>query len=133
MLELRGRREAPQNAPAVLPRPSEDEPPDRVLACAVCLHALTHTGARTTRDGVHEHTFANPYGCVFRVGCFTSAAGCRGTGEPVLAHSWFPGFAWTIQECGRCAEHVGWSFAGAAGAAFFALILDRLVEVERDG
>ena len=37
-------------------------------------------------------------------------------GEPETAHSWFPGFAWTVANCARCHAHVGWRFTRASAS-----------------
>ena len=31
-------------------------------------------------------------------------------GDPETAHSWFPGYAWTICNCSQCLSHLGWMF-----------------------
>lgn len=31
-------------------------------------------------------------------------------GRPETAHSWFPGYAWTIAYCDTCGQHLGWRF-----------------------
>lgn len=98
-----------------------------MIACAVCLHAVTTAAERAERAGRHAHTFANPHGFVFHVACFTSAPGCRTAGDPSAAFSWFPGYAWQVAECRGCGEHLGWLFRSEAGR-FHALITSRLAE-----
>ena len=40
-------------------------------------------------------------------------------GEATLAHTWFPGHAWSIGVCAGCGTHLGWAFGpGATGDAF---------------
>uniref|UniRef100_A0A0N5AAP3 CULT domain-containing protein n=1 Tax=Syphacia muris TaxID=451379 RepID=A0A0N5AAP3_9BILA len=34
----------------------------------------------------------------------------HGYGAPTEGYSWFPGYKWTIQNCGRCHNFVGWLF-----------------------
>jgi hypothetical protein len=119
--------------PADLRDPERRERPDdesgRVLACARCLHTVTTTGARIEISGHHAHTFANPHGFVFHIGCFALAPGCAAVGEPTTEFTWFPGFAWQIATCRGCREHLGWLFRSAEGR-FHGLIMDRLVEDE---
>jgi len=126
---LRAERVAP--AGAVRPRayPSEDEGGASVLACAGCLQAITTAAARTAVGGAHEHTFANPAGFQFRIGCFAHASGCQADGEPSTYWSWFAGYAWQVERCSACGEHLGWLFRGE-GHSFHGLVLDRLVEME---
>lgn len=76
-------------------------------------------------NGSHEHEFMNPAAIRYVVQCFASAPGCVGEGDPSSVWSWFPGFAWRIEACGACREHLGWSFHGSR--TFFALVKERLV------
>lgn len=100
----------------------------RVLVCTACGEAITTRAARVDRGGRHEHTFANPHGFLFHIGCFATAPGCVAAGAPSTAHTWFPGHAWQAVACRGCAEHLGWLFAG--DGRFHGLILDRLEEAE---
>uniref|UniRef100_H2YDD6 Protein cereblon n=1 Tax=Ciona savignyi TaxID=51511 RepID=H2YDD6_CIOSA len=34
-------------------------------------------------------------------------------GRRTTEHSWFPGYAWTICECRRCRQHIGWKFTAS--------------------
>ena len=108
--------------------PSAGEDRGRVLACARCQAAITSTADRLEMAGSHEHTFANPHGFVFRIGCFARAA-CVPAGEGSTHFAWFPGYRWRVEHCRRCGEHLGWLFQ-AEGKAFHGLVLDRLVERE---
>jgi len=103
-----------------------------VLVCVECLHAITTAGARVERGGHHAHTFSNPHGFVFRIGCFANAPGCNAAGHPSTEHTWFAGFAWQVAACRGCGAHMGWLFT-APGARFHGLILDRLAETEGQG
>ena len=71
---------------------------DETLRCAACEHRITEHAYRTERGGAHEHTFVNPAGYAFRIGCFVAAPGCA---------------------------HVGWIFR-IAGEQFHGLILSAL-------
>ena len=102
------------------------EPEERLL-CLACGHPITSLRERISAGGAHQHTFANPAGFVFRIGCFGRAPGCAQAGTPTLEHTWFPGRAWRYALCGGCRTHLGWAFQdGRSG--FFGLILDRLLE-----
>lgn len=128
-----------KGAPA---RPADARTPDvraeragdgaRVLACATCGEAITTTADRIEVGGAHEHTFANPAGYAYRIGCFARAGGCRPEGIPTGEFTWFAGYEWQVERCGRCAEHLGWLFR-ATGHAFHGLVLDRLVERDEEG
>jgi hypothetical protein len=82
--------------------------------------------ASTEVSGSHRHTFCNPAGLVFEVGCFAEAPGCVAIGEASEFFSWFPGYAWRVGICRGCTAHLGWSYG--EGPDFWGLVLDRLFE-----
>jgi hypothetical protein len=98
---------------------------DDALRCAICDHRITDRAHRSERNGAHEHTFVNPGGFLFRIGCFVAAAGCKHVGDTSTAFSWFPGWTWQIAICGGCRAHVGWIFR-SGGEQFHGLILAAL-------
>jgi len=114
------------------PRPvrTEDADGGGALACARCLARVTRTGERISVGGGHEHTFANPEGYSYRIGCFARAA-VVAVGGSSAYWTWFQGFRWTIELCGDCGEHLGWLFR-SADSEFHGLILDRLVSLDED-
>ena len=99
------------------------------MLCAACRHAIAHARDGIEVSGAHSHAFVNPAGVVFRVRCFSSAAGAVGVGEESDYWTWFPGFFWQAAVCRRCFEHLGWRYRDAE-ASFFGLIADRLLELE---
>ena len=92
---------------------------------------ITALSARTSPNGQHRHTFANPHGYVFDVRCFTSAPGALPAGAWSAEFSWFAGYRWQVVVCSRCQVHLGWLFQGGGGG-FFALISNRLRSDEAD-
>ena len=100
----------------------------KFLICRQCLHMITHRSQQIIVDGAHKHTFANPHGIVFEIGCFKSAIGCGYVGQPSGEFSWFSGFMWQVAVCGSCLTHVGWLFTSSSFESFIGLILDRLAE-----
>lgn len=103
---------------------SED---DRFICCAQCLQPVTRVGDKISMQGVHRHTFANPHGVVFEIGCFREAMGCRYAGPPTSEFTWFSGYAWRIAVCRTCMLHLGWLFTATKMDSFYGLINDRLV------
>ena len=95
------------------------------LRCAACDHPITERGYRTEMSGAHEHTFVNPAGFAYVIGCFVAAPGCAYTGQPETAFSWFPGWSWQIAICGHCRIHLGWIYR-LSGQQFHGLILAAL-------
>jgi hypothetical protein len=102
----------------------------RPLRCRVCGAHVTWDGARIEVGGAHAHTFCNPHGHVFGIGCFATAPGCRQVGAATDFYSWFPGYAWRMSVCDRCSTHLGWSYG--EGPDFWGLILAQLVEDDDD-
>jgi hypothetical protein len=78
-------------------------------------------------EGSHQHTFANPEGILFQIGCFRSAAGCGHIRPATYEWSWFKGFRWSVALCTKCLTHLGWLYTSTAGESFYGLILSRLV------
>ena len=111
-----------RSAPAADAR-EEEEPPVR---CRQCGFAITRPRDAVARGGAHRHTFANPHGIVFEIGCFAAAPGCAQAGPATDEFSWFGGYRWRVALCGGCLTHLGWRFAQAGGDNFHGLILDRL-------
>ena len=123
-----------KTAPPDQGRTPQDAPEDttavadeRRVLCRECLHPVTREEDRTEIHGAHQHTFANPSGIVFTIGCFRSADGCGAAGSPSDEFTWFAGFSWRVAVCTACLSHLGWRFDSASGAAFWGLILDHLI------
>lgn len=100
------------------------------ILCRNCGNRITGIDAMIAMNGEHRHTFTNPAGFTFRIGCFSAAPGCSFAGEPTMHHTWFEGFTWQVASCSRCALHLGWMYR-AKEITFFGLILDHLVERTR--
>lgn len=107
-------------APAELAAPA--------ILCRDCLHLVTRPSERLGIDGSHRHTFANPHGIVFEIGCFRSAEGCGRIGPRSAEFTWFAGHSWQVGVCAACLVHIGWHFRSPGGGDFYGLILDRLIE-----
>jgi hypothetical protein len=121
--------DAPATIDEVAPRLDPEEDRGRVLACASCRRPITTTADRIEVAGQHSHSFANPHGFSYHIGCFAQASGCRTAGPPTTYWTWFPPYAWQVENCGACGEHLGWLFRSEADR-FHGLILDRLVELD---
>lgn len=102
-----------------------------MLACAICGRRVTSTADRVSVAGGHEHTFTNPHGYRYRIGCFRRADGCVPIGDPSSFFTWFPPYAWQIENCVGCLSHLGWLFRHGTDG-FHGLVLDRLVEIEEE-
>ena len=113
--------------PEAVPADEVEEKAARRVVCRECLHAITREEDRTQVHGAHQHTFANPSGLVFTIGCFQAAEGCGAAGSPSDEFTWFKGYAWRVAVCTGCLAHLGWLFTTPSGAAFWGLILDHLI------
>lgn len=122
----------PQDRPAPEPgaADSDERSPqaERVLLCRACRHPIARPADRVSVQGRHTHTFANPHGLVFEIGCFQSAPGCGPIGPASDDFTWFPGHRWRVCICAACLGHLGWQFLPGLGDGFYGLILDRLIE-----
>jgi hypothetical protein len=123
----------PSSPPTAEPRVDDQarEAAGARLACHRCLLTVTDGSRRIAVGGAHAHHLVNPHGIEFDVGCFADAHGCATVGAASTYWSWFPGFAWQVEVCAQCGEHLGWLFV-SPDALFHGLILDRLVEVAMD-
>lgn len=101
----------------------DDESPG--IFCRVCAHRITSDNDRIAINGSHTHTFFNPAGLVFELGCFRRAPGCLVGSEASDQFTWFAGYFWRPAFCGRCAAHLGWRFENGE-QTFFSLILANL-------
>lgn len=97
------------------------------ILCRQCSHVVTNESQRITVEGAHQHTFANPHGFVYQIGCFRSAIGCGYTGSLTAEWSWFKGFRWRVAVCSSCLIQLGWLFVASSGESFNGLILNRLI------
>jgi hypothetical protein len=64
---------------------------ERYILCRQCHQAITRETERIAMQGSHRHTFANPHGIVFEIGCFKNVIGCGYVGEATDEFSWFAG------------------------------------------
>ena len=97
------------------------------IFCAACNLRITDFESVMEVNGRHEHTFVNPAGVSFHIGCFSSARGCRLEGIPTGNFTWFSGYAWAYALCTSCRVHLGWHYSKGTGEEFYGLILARLV------
>ena len=82
------------------------------LLCINCLAPITSLDLKISVNDSHTHVFINPAGLTFRIGCFSSAHGCRIHGDLTSLHSWFKGYSWNFADCATCHDHLGWQFIG---------------------
>jgi len=105
-----------------------EEKEEPFYLCRQCLNPITPKSARIVVNGAHQHTFANPHGIVFDIGCFKEAEGCGAVGSPTDEFVWFAGYMWQVALCRACLAHLGWFFTSAVDDSFFGLIMDHLIE-----
>lgn len=105
----------------------EEISPVEAIYCKVCGRAVTGRDQKIAVNGSHTHTFFNPAGIVYELGCFTTAPGCHSAGEATSEFTWFAGYVWRFALCRQCNSHLGWFFE-TAESSFFGLILTNLTE-----
>ncbi len=114
----------------VQPETQTQEQEAPVITCRNCNAVVTKPDFQIEIDQRFSHTFANPHGHVFEIGCFSQAAGCVRGSTPSDEFSWFKGYVWTVGVCRNCQAQLGWVFSSTKGATpnrFFGLILDQLI------
>jgi len=123
-------KDGDDDVPRLVEDEAEEATPaeDPYILCRQCRQAITTPSDRIAVQGSHQHTFANPHGAVFEIGCFKTARGCGYAGPPTDEFSWFAGYRWRVCFCSMCLTHLGWLFISGGGDMFHGLILDRLTE-----
>jgi len=116
-----------KGSPEEKPLKTESDSEEAIL-CRQCHQVLTKPSERISIQGTHRHTFANPHGIVFQIGCFRSVQGCGYVGPATSEWSWFKGYSWRILVCRMCLTHLGWLYTSAGNESFGGLILDRIIE-----
>ncbi len=101
----------------------------RIIVCRACRALVTERRYAIVVDGQHQHTFFNPAGIAFEIGCWSNAQGCEAHGRPTSEFTWFAGFEWNFAVCRSCGALLGWFYAGEGGG-FWGLIVNRLDEEE---
>jgi hypothetical protein len=108
----------------------EKKEEEKHILCAQCRAIITSPRERIEVQGAQEHTFFNPYGIIFQIGCFRQARGCGYQGPAISEFSWFPGYNWRIALCSSCLTHLGWLYSAPDKESFHGLILDQLIQPE---
>ncbi|MGB1277180.1 MAG: cereblon family protein [Nannocystaceae bacterium] len=117
------KRVAEKHGPAIAGE--ETDPPSRKrYVCRTCGIPVTSLAARKQVAGSHRHTFVNPQGESFELGCFAEAPGAMGVGPPTEHFTWFPGAPWRGAVCRGCGTQLGWAFGEPID--FYGLIFTRL-------
>ena len=132
LLRERSRKKDSRGAPEMAEEEAPEQEPEEeeYILCRQCRQAITRPDERIAVQGSHQHTFANPHGIVFEIGCFKTAQGCGYAGPPSTEFTWFSGYAWRVSFCTLCMTHLGWLFIAESGDSFHGFILDHLIQPE---
>ncbi len=106
----------------------KDEFKENFILCKFCNHKITTFKEKININGFHNHTFANPNGIIFDIGCYKNAPGCLYSGHFTDDFSWFKTYRWKVSICASCLAHLGWLFLSSNNNFFCGLIVDRLIE-----
>jgi len=109
------------------PLSDEAAAPTIWLNCIQCGSKIARCTDRIQVNDKHEHTFINPVGVIYRIGCFSASPGAFEIGQASSEFAWFRGYEWRCLCCAVCEVHLGWTFTQSA-ARFCGLILDHLSE-----
>lgn len=105
----------------------EEAVTENLIICRLCNNIITKPSNILDVEGNHIHTFSNPEGVVYRIGCFKEAVGCIPVSEPTYDFTWFPGYRWSVVVCANCLNHLGWHYSSDS-SSFFGLVLAYLTE-----
>ena len=111
--------------PGVHQEKEKSDRADEALVCTSCLNTITLRDHAVPVNGSHTHTFFNPQGIVFELGCFREASGCLAMGDATAEFTWFAGSLWRFALCRKCGIHLGWHYE-MRETEFYGLILARL-------
>ena len=119
-----------EDGTAILEKEAEEPAPEeeQYILCRQCRQAITRPDDQISFQGAHRHTFANPQGIVFEIGCFRKVIGCGYAGAASNEFTWFAGYSWRVCYCTMCLTHLGWIFSSPGGGSFHGLIIDKLIE-----
>jgi len=113
--------------PKVIEELSEGE---EAFLCYLCKVKITEKRyIISVSGGTPYHTMTNPFGFSYNVMTVSFCEMVREATEPVIEHTWFPGYAWSILCCANCSEHLGWRYTSAKQqpSSFYGLIRDKLI------
>ncbi len=100
---------------------------DILVFCRSCMAIISNAGEKINVNGSHVHTFANPHGLVFDIGCYNAAPGCAYSQQASDEFTWFKGYSWRIAVCRACMAHLGWLFISGQ-SNFTGLSLEAIIE-----
>lgn len=122
---FRGDRQSGAGRPDVKVVEEDQSEPEKSICCKFCGFPVTTRDQKISVGSSHTHTFFNPAGIVFELGCFKAAPGCLVSGDPTSEFTWFAGYLWNFSHCRNCRAHLGW-FYQQEERNFFGLILTKL-------
>lgn len=109
--------------------PSVLEQEEPVITCRNCMGPVTRPEYSIEINDGFSHTFANPHGHVYEIGCFSRADGCVKCSDTSAEFSWFTDYVWAVGLCRNCRVQLGWIFIPVRPGErdnFYGLILDQL-------
>lgn len=106
-----------------------------ILRCRACRCRIARKSdaLNMSTEGI-VGVFVNEHGFVHQTMTLRTVRrrGLSLVGRPTAENSWFPGYAWTIANCARCMQHMGWRFSavrsGLAPREFWGIRRANLVD-----
>ncbi|MCE2437384.1 MAG: hypothetical protein J4F97_05165 [Pseudomonadales bacterium] len=108
---------------------AEAKPPDQLVVCESCAHALADLACKTIVMGLHSHQVALESGHVLRFDCFSDAPGLVPDNSTTVEGTVFPEYRCVPAHCAQCDEQLGWFFVGPK--PFFGILADRTTRIRR--
>ncbi len=127
VLDLIGKKISEEVQIRTEPSAMEEDAPG--ITCRTCQARVTRPEFRIEINRGFSHTFANPHGHVYEIGCFSRADGCVKFSGTSDEFSWFKGYVWAVGLCRNCRVQLGWVFIPVRPGdldKFYGLILDQL-------
>lgn len=78
--------------------------------CNSCRSLITNSDRHVVVEGKKRHLFVNPAGVECDFYTFFSCPGAISPGQATDAHTWFPGYQWSLAFCAHCFNHLGWHY-----------------------
>jgi cereblon len=82
----------------------------KVYQCIACGGLITSSDRLIRMGTGTRHEFVNPAGVRCDFHTFFSCPGAVAHTEATEAHTWFPGYRWSLAFCRRCGHHLGWHY-----------------------
>ena len=103
----------------------------KAYRCSACNSVITSSDRLVPVSGMNRHNFTNPAGVFCDFFTFSSCPGALAFGDPIVEHSWFPGYGWSVALCENCGNHLGWHYKAVSTLQelpeFWGILVDQVL------